>query len=244
MTLAAIDADILLYRAMTYAEQEINWHDNVWTLYADIDEAKSIFTGQVDKIKTKLKTDDILCCLSDRSENFRKSIDPTYKSNRRGTRKPAGFNAFIEWVETAYPSLRKPSLEADDVMGIIATKPDNIGKVVVVSDDKDLKTIPCKLFRPSQDELLNITQQQADAFFLHQCLTGDPTDGYGGCKGVGEKTAQKILGSRPTWSSVEQAYMKAGMTKDDALQQARLARILRWDDWDEAKGEPRLWQPN
>ena len=36
----AIDADILLYRSMTYAEQEINWFDNVWTLYADIDEAK------------------------------------------------------------------------------------------------------------------------------------------------------------------------------------------------------------
>ena len=40
MHTAIIDADILLYRSMTYAEQEINWHDNVWTLYADIDEAK------------------------------------------------------------------------------------------------------------------------------------------------------------------------------------------------------------
>ena len=243
MHTAIIDADILLYRSMTYAEQEINWHDNVWTLYADIDEAKKIFTGQLDKIKTNLKTDDVLCCLSDRSDNFRKRIDPTYKSNRRGTRKPCGINAFIDWVEEAYPSLRKPSLEADDVLGILATKPDNIGKVVVVSDDKDLKTIPCVLFRPSREEKLQISQQQADAYFLEQCLTGDPTDGYGGCKGVGEKTAKKILGSRPTWSSVEQAYIKAGMTRDDALQQARLARILRWSDWDEAKGEPILWQP-
>ena len=113
----------------------------------------------------------------------------------------------------------------------------------MVSDDKDLKTIPCVLFRPSREEKLQISQQQADAYFLEQCLTGDPTDGYGGCKGVGEKTAKKILGSRPTWSSVEQAYIKAGMTRDDALQQARLARILRWSDWDEAKGEPSLWQP-
>ncbi len=243
MHTAIIDADILLYRSMTYAEQEINWFDNVWTLYADIDEAKRIFTGQLDKIKTTLKTDDVLCCLSDRSENFRKRIDPTYKSNRKGTRKPCGINALIDWVEEAYPSLRKPSLEADDVLGILATKPDNIGKVVVVSDDKDLKTIPCVLFRPSREEKLHVSQQQADAYFLEQCLTGDPTDGYGGCKGVGEKTAKKILGSRPTWSSVEQAYIKAGMTRDDALQQARLARILRWSDWDEAKGEPILWQP-
>jgi len=244
MHTALIDADILLYRSMTYAEQEINWHDNVWTLYADIDEAKQIFTAQVDKIKTKLKTDDILCCLSDRADNFRKHIDPSYKSNRKGTRKPAGFNAFIDWVEKAYPSLRKPSLEADDVLGILATKPDNIGKVVVVSDDKDLKTIPCKLYRPSPDELLDVTEQQANAYFLHQCLTGDATDGYKGCAGVGEKTANKILGTRPAWSSVEKAYLKAGMTKADALQQARLARILRWSDWDESKGEPILWHPD
>ena len=40
------------------------------------------------------------------------------------------------------------------------------------------------------------------------------------------------------------AYIKAGYTRDDALEQARLARILRWTDWDEKKGEPILWTPN
>jgi len=243
LSLAAIDADIPLYRAMSLAEQEINWHDNVWTLYADIDEAQKIFANQIEKIKDKLKTDDILCCLSDRGDNFRKRIDPSYKSNRKSTRKPCGFNAMIDWVESEYPHMRKPSLEADDVLGIIATKPDNAGKVIVVSDDKDLKTIPCKLYRPMADELMEIKPAQADAYFYTQTLTGDPTDGYSGCKGVGAKTAQKILGNRPAWSSVEQAFIKAGMTKQEALTQARLARILRWEDWDETKGEPKLWQP-
>ena len=243
MSLAAIDADIPLYRAMTLAEQEINWFDNVWTLYADIDEAQKIFANQIDKIKEKLKTDDILCCLSDRGDNFRKGIYPRYKSNRKSTRKPCGFDAMIDWVESEYPHLRKPSLEADDVLGIIATKPDNFGKVIVVSDDKDLKTIPCKLYRPMSDELMEIRPIQADAYFYTQTLTGDPTDGYSGCKGVGAKTAAKILGNRPAWSSVEQAFIKAGMTRDDAIQQARLARILRWEDWDETKGEPKLWLP-
>ena len=243
MTTALIDADILLYQSMTYAEQEINWYDNVWTLYADLDEAKNIFNSQIIKIKAKLKTDDIVCCLTDRGSNFRKSIYPSYKSNRKSTRKPSGFSAFIDWVETAYPSLTMNSLEADDVMGIEATRPENIGKCVVVSSDKDLKTVPCKLYRPMQDELLDITTQQADAFFLQQCLMGDQTDGYGGCKGVGEKTAAKILGSRPTWELVEQAYLKAGMTTEDALVQARLARILRWEDYDHTKKEVKLWTP-
>ena len=136
-----------------------------------------------------------------------------------------------------------PHLEADDVMGILATKPENIGKCVVVSSDKDLKTVPCKLYRPMQDELLQITEAEADRYFFHQTLTGDATDGYKGCAGVGEKTAPKILGNKPTWSLVEQAFLKAGMTQEQALQQARLARILRWSDWDEDKETVKLWQP-
>ena len=37
--------------------------------------------------------------------------------------------------------------------------------------------------------------------------------------------------------------MKKGMTKDDALLQARLARILRWSDWDHEKSIIKLWEP-
>ena len=239
-----LDTDILLYKAISSTEVEIDWGDDIWTLFTDLKEAKEAFIKQVDTITQKLGSDDVLHCLSDPTDNFRKHIAPTYKSNRKGTRKPVGYVALRDWIKETYDVLMKPSLEADDVLGIIATKPDNLGKCVVVSDDKDLRTIPCKLYRPMADEKLDITQQQADTHFLTQALTGDPTDGYSGCKGVGAKTAAKILGNRPMWSSVEQAYLKAGMTKEDALTQARLARILRWDDWDETNGEVKLWQPN
>jgi DNA polymerase-1 len=39
-------------------------------------------------------------------------------------------------------------------------------------------------------------------------------------------------------------YAKAGLTEADALRQARLARILRWTDWDNKKKEPILWTPS
>ena len=238
-----IDTDILVYKAIASTEVEIDWGDDIWTLYTDLKDAKDVFKHQLTIITDKLASDDILCCLSDPSDNFRKHISSDYKSNRKGTRKPVGYVALRDWVQKNYPSIVKPSLEADDVLGILATKPENAGNVIVVSDDKDLKTIPCKLYRPMADEVMEIRPAQADAFFFTQALTGDPTDGYSGCKGVGEKTAAKILGNRPAWSSVEQAFLKAGMTKEDALTQARLARILRWEDWDETKGEPKLWQP-
>jgi len=244
MSLLLIDADILVYKAMSSVEHEICWYDDVWTLYGDVAEASAVFRMMLERISDRLKSDDVLCCFSDTSNNFRKQIDPTYKSNRKGTRKPVGIGALVSWVEAHHKSLRKPSLEADDLLGILASKPENSGKVIMVSDDKDLKTISGRLYRPQQDELLDVSQKQADAYFLQQCLTGDTADGYKGCKGVGEKTAQKILGSRPTWAAVEQAYIKAGMTKEDALQQARLARILRWSEWSEEKGEPILWTPS
>lgn len=121
--------------------------------------------------------------------------------------------------------------------------PVNKGKCIMVSDDKDLKTVPGKLYRPMADEQLEISEAEADKNFFTQVLTGDATDGYKGIPGIGPKKAEAILGSRPHWGAVEQAYIKAGMTRDDAIQQARLARILRWSDWHEEIQEIRLWTP-
>ena len=79
----------------------------------------------------------------------------------------------------------------------------------IVSDDKDMKTIPCRLYRPMSREHFIIDEQEADRNFLTQCLTGDITDGYKGLEGIGEKRAATILGNRPCWELVEAAYVKA-----------------------------------
>jgi DNA polymerase-1 len=239
----ALDTDLLLYRAAAASEREYDMGDDVWTLWSDLKEAKDIFEASIAQITGKLGVNDYVCCLSDHAGNFRKDVDPSYKSNRKGTRKPVGYRALCDWVEDNFKTFRKDRLEADDCLGIIATKPDSVGKVIIVSDDKDLKTIPGKLYRPMADELLSITEAEADKAFFTQVLTGDVTDGYSGVPGIGPKRAEAALGNRPTWSVVEQVYIKAGLTRDDAIQQARLARILRWSDWDEEKGEIKLWHP-
>ncbi|NIW82658.1 MAG: phage exonuclease, partial [Thermoplasmata archaeon] len=59
----------------------------------------------------------------------------------------------------------------------------------MVSNDKDLMTIPGKLYRPMNDERLTITKVEADRFWMKQTLMGDKTDGYDGIPGVGPKTA-------------------------------------------------------
>lgn len=80
---------------------------------------------------------------------------------------------------------------------------------------------------------------------MFQTLCGDSTDGYKGCPSVGAKTAEKIL-DVPTgdmWSEVLATYEKKGLTYEDALIQARIARILRGDEYNLDTGEMNLWTP-
>jgi DNA polymerase I len=235
-----IDADLYLYRAAAAAEEEINWGDDIWSLSTDLKVAKTIFQDQIQRICERLGSADFIMCISDR-ENFRREIASFYKSGRKNTRKPVGYAAFVQWCKETYRWHTEALLEADDVMGILASTPNS--KAIIVSDDKDMKSVPCRLYRPASDELLEITLQDADRWFLTQALTGDPTDGYSGAKGVGIKTAEKILGPHPDWSQVVSAYAKVGMSEAEALQQARLARILRWSDWDETTSTIKLWSP-
>jgi DNA polymerase-1 len=106
-----------------------------------------------------------------------------------------------------------------------------------------MKTIPGKLYRPNDGDLLDVSLLEADTNFYTQTLTGDTTDGFAGCPKVGAVTAAKILGSRPDWSLVESAFSKAGLSRDDAITQARLARILRYEDWDATNEAIKLWSP-
>ena len=45
------------------------------------------------------------------------------------------------------------------------------------------------------------------------------------------------------WSTVVKAFEDKGLTEDDALLNARLARILTIDDYDTTRQEPILWTP-
>lgn len=240
MTTLLIDGDLLLYRSAAATESEVQWDDDNWILHSNLTESKDLFTTSLDGITNALGTKSLIMCLSD-SANFRKDLTPTYKSKRKDTRKPIVFKAMLEWIKETYDPIIKPRLEADDVLGILATHPDYAGKCIIVSEDKDMQTLPCALYR--QGELKTISEADADYFWAFQTLTGDSTDGYNGCPGVGPKKAESILTSPPYWPKIVNAYRKAGMTEEDALLNARLARILRYSDWDIKKQEVKLWTP-
>ena len=238
--LALIDADIFLYEASNVTEHAFDYGNDNWVMHSNLAEAQVLFKGMVDRVKADLKTSRIILCVS-APGNFRKELSDTYKSQRKATRKPLIFPILKVWVQEVWNCASLPNLEADDVLGILATEPNIDEQRIIVSTDKDLQTIPGYLWR--KGELVTITPEEAKRFWLTQTLTGDPTDGYKGCPGIGPVSAQKILGTMPDYGAVELAYLKAGLTKDDCLLQARFARILHWDDWDHEKQEVKLWEP-
>ena len=235
-----IDADLLLYRSAAACEHSIQWDDECWVLHGNLEEAKDIFRQSLDGITNALGTGEHVLCFSDR-ENFRKLVSPTYKSKRKDTRKPLVFQPLMQWAQKNYGAVIMPTLEADDTIGILATTPSNT-QCIVVSEDKDLQTIPCTLYR--QGELKTISPEEAEYYWMFQTLTGDATDGYSGCPGIGPKTAEKLLATKPYWNNVVNAYRRAGLTEEDAVMNARLARILQHGEYNETTKEVKLWNPS
>jgi 5'-3' exonuclease len=246
MTTLLIDGDEYLFRACVANELDIRWDDHNHVLQANREACWDDFAGSIDKLAQKFNTQDIKLCFSGTYEtpNFRLAIDPAYKASRQEKRKPLCYADLRSEADATYNTQAFPGLEADDVMGILATKPG--ADCIIVSQDKDMKTLPAKIWTGS--EMLTITADEADYWHMFQTLTGDTVDGFKGCPGMGPVGAQKLLGEAMAteegmWPYVVKAFEKKQQTEADALRNARLARILRWGDWDKKKKEPILWRP-
>lgn len=105
-----------------------------------------------------------------------------------------------------------------------------------------MRSIPCPFYNFIQDTFHKTTQAEADYQFLYQTLVGDATDNYKGCPKIGEVGAKRILDKDCSWDAVVAAYEKAGLSEEEALTQARVARILRYEDVGK-DFKPILWTP-
>jgi Autographiviridae exonuclease len=245
---------LVIFRQCAAVEKDICWSTvtgdetdgDTWTLVSDAGEAFAGVERAIERLTTRFETDDVLLCLSE-GRNFRYDVDETYKANRKGTRKPTCYAEVVRRACATWPHFSHDGLEADDVLGIFASR-DPVGSILV-SEDKDMKTIPCTLFQ--QGTLQKIDRPTADWSFFYQVLVGDTADGYPGLPAVGPKKAEVILANaegaveheKALCANVKRAYEDRGLTAEDAIKQARLARILRNEDWDAVKKEPILWTP-
>ena len=233
-----IDADFIVYKACAAAESEVDFGDDVILVTSNFSDAYRATKRELTKLENKLGSFSTIILFFSDSVNFRKKILASYKGHRN-RKKPCGYKRVIEALKKEYKVIIKPTLEADDTMGIYATKyPGNI----IASPDKDMRQIPGLLY--NFDETFTITPEEGGRWHLIQTCAGDQTDGYGGVPGIGVKRAETLFKDKGyTWKTVVSAFEEKDLTEEDALVNARLARILTCEDYDFNKKEPILWTP-
>ena len=232
-----IDADFVVYKCCASAEDEIDFGDDVIIVTSKFSDALGCVKRDLKRIAQNFFDPELILFFSD-SVNFRKSIQPSYKGHRN-RKKPCGYKRVINALSNEYKVVIQPTLEADDSMGIAATAhPGN----VICSPDKDMLQIPGTLF--NMKETMSVTKEEGDRWHLIQTLAGDQTDGYGGVPGIGVKRAVALFEERGyTWKACLEAFAEKDLSEDIALENARLARILRCTDYDPIQHAPILWTP-
>ena len=235
-----IDCDYIVYKCCAAAESEMDFGDDVIVVTSNFSDAMKCVKRDLEKIKTEFGSffDKDLILFFTSPNNFRKKILPEYKGHRQ-RKKPCGFKRVIQELKKNYRVILKDTLEADDSLGIYATKyPGN----VIVSPDKDMRQIPGKLY--DFNETVTISEEEGAKWHLIQTMAGDNTDGYSGVPGIGVKKAEKIFEEKGyTWKTVVETFVDKELTEEDALVNARLARILQTSDYDHKTKEPILWTP-
>lgn len=219
-----MDGDWLVFQAMAASEVETDWGDDMWTLECDHAKAWSILCDSIKSYASRKKAwlgaPIVLAFTHD--DNWRKGVLPTYKDNRKKTRKPVGYRAFLErvWENEEWFSIREDRLEGDDVMGIIGSDPALFGfkKAVLVSCDKDFKTIPhCDFLWCTTGNILSHSLAEADYWHTFQMIKGDITDGYTGIGGWGDTAAEYL--ENPFKFVLTQKELKSGKNKGTIVEQ-------------------------
>lgn len=233
-----IDADFTVYKNCASAEYDVDYGNDVIVVQSRFSDALKNVQSDLKRIEDNFFGDTEVVLFFSDSINFRKKIYPEYKGHRN-RKKPCGYKRIIRELQNLYQVVTLPELEADDSLGIYATKyPGNC----VVSPDKDLRQIPGQLY--NLDEMMSVDPEEGRRWHLIQTLAGDQTDGYSGAPGYGVKTATKLFETQGyNWETVVKAFESKGLGEDIALQNARLAKILTDEEYDFKQQQVKLWNP-
>lgn len=160
--------------------------------------------------------------------NFRYDYFPAYKSTRDEADKPLHLEQMKKHLQGQYGAMLVDGEEVDDKVSYRQMQCLEEGiDSCIVTIDKDLDNTPGWHFNWVKQHHYYITPEQADLNFYRQLLVGDwAVDGIPGLKGVGKKTAEKIL---PEYSDnmleiVKEEYLKRG----ESLEQMQINGICLW----------------
>lgn len=244
-TLILIDGHALAFRqyfALERTNMQTKDGTPTWAVYGFF---KAIF----DLLKNqKLAPDAIGVAFDVSHHTFRTEKYEDYKANREAMPDPMriqmglifeGLKAFN------IPIYTKEGFEADDVIGTISKKACELGhKVLILTGDQDsfqlIEKSGCvKVIIPSKGELIEYDWDRVyqklgvypDQVIDYKALRGDTSDNIPGIKGIGEKTAVKLLAEFQTVDNVlnnaDKISGKAIREKiENGREQAELSKYL------------------
>lgn len=156
----------------------------------------------------KYQFDSVIPC-TDAGGNWRKKEDGEYKANREssGIAHYADMNLLIEDVLPAlgFTPIGVPGFEADDVIATISRQSPAYKEIFIFTCDKDLlqlvnNRVKVLLFNSAKkirevdiDGVLDIFGVYPADVKYFKALAGDASDNVAGIKGIGPKTAVKII---------------------------------------------------
>ena len=168
------------------------------------------FVLMLEDLLGKENPDEIAVVFDPPGGTFRHREYPEYKAQREET--PEGIRIAVPLIREllrAYriPAVEVPDYEADDVIGTLSVLAAEAGReVYMVTPDKDygqLVTEQVRMYRPMQGGGYEVwgPEEIKEKFGLQSplqvidylALLGDKVDNIPGCKGIGEKGAQKLL---------------------------------------------------
>ncbi len=132
-------------------------------------------------------------------DNFRYHVAIDYKGNRKDNIEPEVKDRIEMLYEYAKDfCVESDGSEADDYCGIaVALAQQEDKSCVVCHIDKDLDMIPGWHYNFRKQQFYEITVEEGYYNLMKQILTGDATDNIQGIKGMGPKTAEKVLKDVP-----------------------------------------------
>jgi DNA polymerase-1 len=200
------------------------------------------FTTMLLKILRDHKPDYVAVVFDERGPTVRHEEYKEYKAQRPPM--PQGMQTQVPYIHRiveamAVPCIRQAGLEADDLIGTLARKAEAQRiEVVIVTSDKDmfqLLTPKTRIYDPVKDKWFG----EADALARFGVepgrvvevmgLMGDATDNIPGVKGIGEKTAVKLISQ---FGTIEEllariAEVAPAKTKQLLVDQAENARLSK-----------------
>lgn len=117
-----------------------------------------------------------------------------YKSGRAGKARPVHYDAIRDYLVRRWDAIVVDNWEADDELAMQAHAAEyDPEKLVIASIDKDLMTVPGRLYHGRRKTWYYITAMDAFVNFYRQCLTGDTVDSIMGCYKVGPTKAETVI---------------------------------------------------